>query len=164
MKRRKLNSDGFSHVELLIVIALVLAVASVGFLTYRSQHKNSVTAHAGSPTLVGTIKASGEPNITVYACGGPNSSEYTYVKAWAIISSGPAVNSSTTISMGDFSAPNYTSKRLWITWTGNWPKSTAYLYHTTNPHVSNYLIFTAQYYYIGPYSTRYIRAGSLAQC
>jgi hypothetical protein len=45
-KKQKLNSTGFSHVELLLVIVVVVAIAGAGVLVYKHDHKSTKSSVA----------------------------------------------------------------------------------------------------------------------
>lgn len=51
-QRTKLNSKGFSHVELSLLIVLVVAIVGVGYYVYRDQKTTPPVAHAGSDPLL----------------------------------------------------------------------------------------------------------------
>jgi uncharacterized protein (UPF0333 family) len=48
LKKLKLNSKGFSHVELLLVIVVVVAIAGVGVFVYKHDHKTTTTSKVAS--------------------------------------------------------------------------------------------------------------------
>ena len=50
--KRKISDKGFSHVEMLLLIVVVLAISGVGFYVYQNHSKN--VSHAGSWTRVDT--------------------------------------------------------------------------------------------------------------
>jgi hypothetical protein len=68
IKSLKKDNRGFGHIELVVVVLVIAAVAASGFFVYQHQKKH-VIAHAGSWTPVGTINL-GNPRITYtgYAC------------------------------------------------------------------------------------------------
>jgi len=61
--KKKLGSDGFGHIELLMVVVVIAAVVGVGSYVYSKDH----TSHAGSWTKVGTVYL-GKVNFKVYGC------------------------------------------------------------------------------------------------
>lgn len=67
------GSKGFSAVELILVVVVVMALGAIGFLAYRNSHNPSV-AHAGSWEYIGqfngatSVPGSQLPVVTVYAC------------------------------------------------------------------------------------------------
>ncbi|HUD06118.1 MAG TPA: hypothetical protein VMR18_04370 [Candidatus Saccharimonadales bacterium] len=79
-RRTKLNSKGFGHVELLLVVVLVVALAGVGYFVYQHD-KKTVTVHAGSYKYIGVfdgsaLTGSDLPNMSVYVCRTSENSIY----------------------------------------------------------------------------------------
>lgn len=150
-KKLKLNSKGFSHVELLIVVVLVLAMGGVGYLVYREDHTSS-TAHAGSWLSVGTIKSdvTGDKTaINVFAC----KQKYTSTN-WGILGMGvqsipPVAPTNDGIEMIDQALPKATANDRWGTGmpfpvynpSGNDNSVIVRNNEPTDPQQSNYITF-----------------------
>src|ERR1700685_4159261 len=81
-RKTKLNSKGFSHLELLLVIVVVVVIAGVGFFVYKHGHKTN-TAHAGGYTNLGTAFGVNTEVCHEYvaAYGGVNKVEFVFWKA-----------------------------------------------------------------------------------
>jgi hypothetical protein len=83
LKRKPLNHRGFTHIEFLVVIVLVVAVGLVGVLVYNHDKTNSYKAHAAGWTSLGSAVVSYHPKkVTVcenYRIPGTNVVRCKYV-------------------------------------------------------------------------------------
>lgn len=164
-KKAQLNNKGFGHIELLLVIVVLVAIAGVGFFVYKHDNKKTNVAHAGGWTVVTTGTTNGIP-FTGEACFDNAGGYGTYVRGFVVTKS--AVPQNTYIEMISFNG-NYPPYQA--NWSANYDNGWLYgVYGETNYHlvslkVTNYL----QVYPIVPgkganYTAATVRAGSLAAC
>jgi len=141
--RIRLNSRGFSHVELLVVVVLVVAVALTGVFVYKHDNKSG-TAHAGSWTYLGsTSNDSLGVTISAYAClqkialpsGG-----YTY-NVEGMFEANHRITQSLWVGIDDWSVPTGVQNgthRWWIAST-SWNSQQVHVSHNVNLAVPNYI-------------------------
>lgn len=158
-KISKLNSRGFGHVELLLVVVLVVAVALTGFFVYKHD-KKTVTAHAGSysyGTTIGsanfrTVAGKAYPDVTasVSVCKiiEPNTpyGELFHIEMLATLSPAPSNSSEYAVSVTEAPSPN--PNQIWRIVSHNnlwWDNEVAAPAFYVSELKVNYLGFSVQY-------------------
>ena len=155
---KKLNSKGFGHLELLIVIVVVALVAGTGFFVYQ-HHKKHDVAHAGSWTYIGAAYyLNQKPDITYYACKEPVTT--VFGNLWLIkgLQIGSKNNPLQPSTMQDGGSPNGLPNIANASPPSGWFYGVASSQFYVNPNVTNYIDFS------GPAIDGYVRAGTLVNC
>lgn len=140
LKLKKLNSRGFGHVEMFLVVAAFVFIGAAGLYV-----NNNNKSHAQS---VGAISVGVTGTAEVVACI-QNNVVYAEVYSW--IGNLP---SSATIDMFDEASPYSTLRWIAIGPFRQWVS------HGVNLSVNNYLAWSVN----GAHITGFTRAGALQQC
>jgi Tfp pilus assembly protein FimT len=156
--KSKLNTRGFGHIEMVVIVFVVAVIAGVGFFVYQGHNKTkSTTAHAGGLNygLVGTSNG-----VTFKACKQLVNSAYGGIWNIQVIAGGSNLNSSTVAYMNDYSNSNATGWQ-WAASSSSWWAGTVTSFsHYANPYVNNYLNFG-----VGKSNyTSLVRANNLNNC
>jgi Tfp pilus assembly protein PilE len=101
--KRKLNSNGFSHLEILIVAVVVIAIGSIGYFVVRHNHKNTKTANLTSAKVAN--KSSTTPQLKASSTSPVTSTS----KSTASTSTPTTTKTSSTTAKSTGSTPSSTS-------------------------------------------------------